>query len=134
LYGMLLRGSLQELGRIYEASGNRTEALRLFTRALSLNDVFYADAPGDLGVLEGQIVNRLELGRLRTKLKQWPAAEANFAKAEGYLTPIRKKLPNDLYFLRDDAGITEAKGDLFAIRGNVEQAKAHYREASRMWE
>ena len=104
------------------------------TRAVSLAAGDDAETEEDLGVQENRIVNHLDLGKTYTKLKQWADAEANLAKAAGYVAPMRTKLPKDLYFLRDDADIAEAKGDLLAARGSLEPAMTTYREAVRLWE
>lgn len=128
-----LRTCLTNLGLALIAGGDQSRGLAMLNKAVALSSELFARAPEDLGVLEGRILNHLELGHVQTTSKLLPEAEANLAKAESYLAPLRKKLPTDLYFLRDDAAIAEAKGDLSAARGQNEQAMASYREASRMW-
>jgi tetratricopeptide (TPR) repeat protein len=128
---------LQLLSFAYLALGQPLQSIPASEGALRHALAFVERDSEDLGGQENVILAETLLGRARIKLRQFDLAEKHLHSALARVQPLREKLPKDLFFIKDNANIHEALGNLHAARAREEdllEARDQYDKALALWD
>ncbi|MBL8230548.1 MAG: protein kinase [Bryobacterales bacterium] len=121
------------LAQSYRDGGQPANVLATYDRPLPKGEDLLAKNASDLGGIEGLLQDRLTLGQAYTGLKDLEKAEASLHEVGKLVRTLRERMPEDLFFLRDEAEYFEALGDLALARGDRAGAADQYRKASESW-
>ncbi|MBL8213130.1 MAG: serine/threonine protein kinase [Bryobacterales bacterium] len=118
----------------YLAAGEAANAVAQYTQEPVPAKEALARYGNDLASFEVALHAHWVLGMAHTGTRQWEQANRHLGEAWQMADALVKRLPEDLYFLRDFADVEEAEGDLAAARGDRGGAVGHWRTAVRIWE
>jgi tetratricopeptide (TPR) repeat protein len=122
------------LGEAYIALGQPAKAIQVLPTAVPSAAQALTLDPNNLPALATILGDHLRLASAFKDLRQWPRAVAHLEQGRSLGTSLLKRLPQDLYFLRDLALIEETAGDLELARKNLAASKEQYQKAIASWQ
>jgi non-specific serine/threonine protein kinase/serine/threonine-protein kinase len=133
-YQRLRSNAIWPLSEAYIALGQPAKAIQLLPATVPSAAESLKLDPNDLATLATILGDHLRLATAFKDLRQWPKATAHLEEGRQLGTALLKRLPEDLYFLRDLALIEETAGDLELARRNVAASHEQYQTATALWQ